>query len=188
MKPAEMKSEYVRLRAEGKSYGAIAETLHISKTTCSAWEQELRSQIGEMKKAELIALSESYGMSKKARIDSLGKILRKIDAAIDAADFSDVEPTKLLDFKLKYTEALKGETAGLLPVAFPVEGMDAQHVLAALADLYSRVRTGEATYEQAQKESAVLAQLLKAEDALELSKRLEALENILGKRDKDDEH
>ena len=48
MKPQEIKKEYVRLRAEGKSYSVIAEQLHISKSTCTKWERELSAQINEL--------------------------------------------------------------------------------------------------------------------------------------------
>ena len=41
MKPAELKKEYIRLRAEGKSYSYICEQLHISKSTCTKWERGL---------------------------------------------------------------------------------------------------------------------------------------------------
>ena len=45
MKPAELKKEYVRLRAEGQSYSSICEQLHISKSTCTKWEKALAAQI-----------------------------------------------------------------------------------------------------------------------------------------------
>ena len=35
MKPTEVKLQYVKLRAEGKSYSFIVEALNISKSTCS---------------------------------------------------------------------------------------------------------------------------------------------------------
>ena len=47
MKPAELKKEYVRLRAEGKSYSLICEQLHISKSTCTNWEKALAAEIDE---------------------------------------------------------------------------------------------------------------------------------------------
>ena len=47
MKPTELKQEYIRLRAEGKSYSFIAEQLHISKSTCTKWERELAAVLRE---------------------------------------------------------------------------------------------------------------------------------------------
>lgn len=181
MKPRELKKEYVRLRAEGNSYSAIAEQLHISKGTCTKWEREMKAQIDELKRAELAELCESYGMTKEARIRRLGDTLEKIEDAIEKADFSTVDPAKLLDYKLKYTEALKGEYAGTKP-AVELDAVDGKSIVAALGDLLNRVRAGEVTTEQAQKESGILAQLLKAYDTVEVKAKLDELEAILGGR------
>lgn len=181
MKPQEIKKEYVRLRAEGKSYSVIAEQLHISKSTCTKWERELSAQINELKRAEFQELCESYGMTKEARIKKLGDTLEKIEDAIAKADFSTVDPAKLLDFKLKYTEALKGEYIGTKP-ALELDSVDAKGIVTALADLLNRVRAGDITTEQAQKESGILAQLLKAYDTVEVKAKLDELEAIIGGR------
>ena len=178
MKPAELKKEYVRLRAEGQSYSSICEQLHISKSTCTKWEKALAAQIDELKRAELAELCESY---KEARIRRLGDTLEKINAALEQADFSTVDPAKLLDFKLKYTEALKGEYIGAKP-ALELDAIDAKSIVTALADLLNRVRAGEVTTEQAQKESGILAQLLKAYDTVEVKAKLDELEAIIGGR------
>lgn len=182
MKPAELKTEYVTLRAEGKSYSFIAEQLHISKSTCSKWEKELREQIDDLKRAKLAELCESYGMTKEARIKRLGDTLEKINEALERADFSQVDPSKLLDFKLKYTEALKGEYVGIKPAFDLGEAVDAKKIVAALADLLNRVRAGEVTTEQASKETAVLTNLLKAYDTVEVKAKLDELEAIIGGR------
>lgn len=181
MKPAELKKEYVRLRAEGKSYSAICGRLHISKSTCTKWEKALAAQIDELKRAELAELCESYSMTKEARIRRLGDTLERINAALEKADFSTVDPAKLLDFKLKYTEALKGEYVGTMP-ALKLDTVDAKSIVTALADLLNRVRVGEVTTEQAQKESGILAQLLKAYDTVEVKAKLDELEAIIGGR------
>jgi len=179
LKPAELKKEYIRLRAEGKSYSTIAEQLHISKTTCSKWEKDLAEQIDELKRAELAELCESYGMTKKARIERLGGTLDKINEALEQADFSTVDPAKLLDFKLKYTEALKGEYIGTKP-ALNLDSVDAKGIVAAIGDLLNRVRSGDIPTEQAQKESLILSQLLKAYDTVEVKAKLDELEAIIG--------
>lgn len=182
MKPAELKKEYVRLRAEGKSYSVIAEQLHISKTTCSNWEKELATQIDDMKRAEFAELCESYGMTKEARIKKLGDTLERINEALAKVDFTQVDPAKLLDFKLKYTEALKGEYIGTRAAFNLGNDVDAKGIVKALADLLNRVRAGEVTTEQATKESAVLTSLLKAYDTVEVKAKLDELEAIIGGR------
>ena len=183
MKPQELKRRFVELRAEGKSYQAIAEQLHISKATCTKWERDLKEQISELKKEELKELYESYHMTKEARIKKLGDTLAKIDDALAAADLRETDPAKLLDFKLKYTEALKGEYMGVEPaVKLGGEHLDPKDIVAALADLLNRIRAGEITPEQANKESTVLANLLKAYDIVVVKERLDELEAIVGGR------
>lgn len=181
MKPAELRKEYVRLRAEGQSYSSICEQLHISKSTCTKWEKALAAQIDELKRAELAELCESYSMTKEARIRRLGDTLEKINAALEQADFSTVDPAKLLDFKLKYTEALKGEYIGTKP-ARTLLSRSAKAVTILFASIASSSRAGEVTTEQAQKESGILAQLLKAYDTVEVKAKLDELEAIIGGR------
>lgn len=178
MKPAETKTEFIRLRAEGRSYGYISDRLHVSKTTCTTWERDLARQIDDLKKAQLAELCESYGAAKEGRIKRLGETLEKINAALEQTDFTEVDPAKLLDFKLKYMEALKEEYAVTRPTV-KMESADAKGVLSALADLLDRVRRGDATAEQAQKESQILAQFLKAYETSEVKAKLDALESIL---------
>lgn len=182
MKPTELKTEYVKLRAEGKSYSFIAQQLHISKSTCSKWETELHEQIDALKREALAELCESYGMTKEARIKRLGNTLEKINEALEHTDFSKVDPSKLLDFKLKYTEALKCEYVGMKPAFDLGEAVDAKKIVVALADLLNRVRAGEVTTEQASKETAVLTNLLKAYDTAEVKAKLDELEAIIGGR------
>lgn len=109
MKPTEQKSEFVRLRAEGKSYATIADALHISKSTCSAWGKEFEYEITERKQEQLEDLYSAYYVTKESRIKALGETLERINAALGEADLRDISPEKLLDLKLKYAAALKEE-------------------------------------------------------------------------------
>lgn len=180
MKPLEMKSEFIRLRAEGKSYTAIAEALHISKSTCTAWEREMKAQIAELKQERLNELYSSYMMSKEGRIKRLGDTLNGIEAALTGADLNQLAPEKLLDFKLKYSQALKEEYTGMAtPQGFSAELGD---VLAALGDLFTRVREGDVSAEQAGLEGRTLANLLAAYNALEMKERIDVLDAIITRR------
>ena len=85
MKPQEAKNQYILLRAEGKSYDAIAHELHISKSTCSKWEQELGREIALQKAEQLKSLYESYYMTREARIKKLGGTLKNIEDAAKRA-------------------------------------------------------------------------------------------------------
>lgn len=183
MKPAEQKTEFIRLRAEGKSYSVIADTLHISKSTCTAWERELKDAIAELKQEQLNELYSSYYMTKEARIKKLGDTLESINTALEGADLSQIPPEKLLEYKLKYTEALKGEYTGSgEPYQFTADKIKPADIVTALGDLLNRVRAGEVTPEQANRESAVIATLLRAYDTVEVKEKLDALESLVGSR------
>ena len=60
VKSIDEKTEFIRLRAEGKSYGYIAKELGMSKDTCSRWERELSEKIAELKSQNLDELYESF--------------------------------------------------------------------------------------------------------------------------------
>ena len=89
MKPQELKQEYIMLRAEGRSYSYIAQELHISKSTCTKWEQTLGEDIAQLKKEQLNTLYEEYSMKKEGRIRQLGDTLARIEEALQATDLTD---------------------------------------------------------------------------------------------------
>jgi transposase len=179
MKPQEQKAEFIRMRAEGRSYGKISNELHISKSTCAKWERELKEEINELKADQLGELYESYYMTREARIKRLGDVLRRIDDAFSNVDLTEISPEKLLDYKLKYNEALKEEYLDLTPTHTLKAGFEARDILAALGDLLTRIRTGTVSTEQAGKESAVISSLLKAYEGVELKAKVDTLEAVL---------
>ncbi len=109
MKDNETKLQFIKLRAEGRSYRAISEALGISKATCSSWEHSLADQIEELKKDTLEELYTSYSMTKEARINKLGSLLSETDGAIASKDFSELPLDKLLELRLKYGRELQTE-------------------------------------------------------------------------------
>lgn len=182
LKPTEDKTKFISLRAEGKSYTYISKELGISKSTCTAWEQELKEQIADLKGEQLNELYDSYYMTKEARIKKLGNTLERINTALDKVDLSTIAPEKLLDFKLKYSEALKEEYTGQSEPFNLSDKLDPKEIVTALEDLLNRVRAGDITAEQANRESTVLANLLKAFESVELKAKLDALEAVIGTR------
>lgn len=183
MKPQELKQEYVRLRAESRSYDFIAKELGIAKSTCTAWAKELEADIATLQREELNALYRSYGMTKKARIRRLGDTLGRIDDALAEVDLYAVAPEKLLDYKLKYHELLQKEYTGEVAPIRTGEKLEANDIVAALADLLVRIRAGEVTTDQVSKESAVLVNLLKAYETTEVKAKLEELQAIVARRE-----
>lgn len=183
MKPAETKQEFIRLRAEGLSYRAIQDKLSVSKSTCQKWEQAYKEEIAELKADSMKELYNAYGMTKEARIKKLGDTLNRLQTALDRIDLTQLPPEKLLDFYLKYTDALKTEyTPPSKPIAFNKNDRDTAELIDAIADLLNRIRAGEITSDQANRESTAIANLLKAYNTEELQAKIETLEAIIETR------
>ena len=142
------KQQFVLMRAENKSYTQIMKALPIGKNKCVELNRELASQISEQKAENLASLYNSYFMTKEARIKKLGASLKKIDTAIEKADFSGIAPDKLLDLKLKYTQALKAEYT---EPAYKVDFKQPEAIYSLMLDLLNRVRAGLIDDIQAQK-------------------------------------
>lgn len=183
MKPQGERTEFIRLRAEGLSYRAIQEKLGISKSTCQSWEKTYKEEIAELKADSLTELYNAYGMTKEARIKKLGDTLARLQTALDGVDLSQLPPEKLLDYYLKYGEALKAEyTPPSTPITFNKDKRDPAEIIDLIADLLNRVRAGELTSEQAGRENMTIANLLKAYNTEELEEKLNALETIIEAR------
>lgn len=173
---AKTKNRFIELRAAGLSYNKITKELHISRSTCQKLVAELTQEIDEEKQAEIKTLAETYHMTRAARIRTTGEILKKLDAAIDAADFSDVPADRLLSIRLQYTEAMQRE---LVIPREKVKAATAGEILSAYTELLNEVRAGNLTNEQAQKEASILSGMLKAFEGVELKQKIEEIEKML---------
>ena len=183
MKDEATRQEFIRLRAEGKSYRRIAEALQISRATCSLWERELAQQVKACKQDKLEELYDNYAMTKAARVQRLGNTLSRIKDALEDADLAAMPPEKLLDFYLKYSSALKEEYhPAPAPRPEKSEQSELYTILRSLQDLLDRVKAGDVSTEQATKEQAAIASLLKAYEAIELKKKIDMLESIIGNK------
>lgn len=121
-------------------------------------------------------------MVREARIKQLGDTLDEINTALSETDLKDISPEKLLDYKLKYMDALKEEYIELDNGA-PLQGdFEAKDILNALGDLLNRLREGSVSKDQASRESLIISNILKAYESTELKEKLEALETIIGGR------
>lgn len=179
MRSQEDKDKFISMRVEGKSYSQIQATLGIAKATCTNWENEFKQVISTLKADRLEELYNSYFMTKEARIKDLGETLSKINNALKDADLSQVAPEKLLDYKLKYTEALKNEYISTATEELQ-ENFEAKDILKGIANLLYRVKAGMVTQEQANKEAIVYRQLLQAYENTELANKIKLLEGVIG--------
>ena len=92
-------------------------------------------------------------MAREARIRRIGDTLRRIDEALADVDLSALPPEKLLDFKLKYSTALRDEYTA---TAYTEASGAANDTLEAIQDLYRRTASGETSSEQAKTELSIL--------------------------------
>ena len=106
---AELKPEFVELRASGLSLAKIAERLSVSKTTLIAWEKELCNEIAEARFLEMQSLLETYKACKAERVKFLGKLYQRLTEELAKRDLSEVDSVKLLETLFKVEARLESE-------------------------------------------------------------------------------
>lgn len=163
MKDTEQRAQFIELRAQGKSYSKIAEALHISKSTCTAWEQELNQEIAAREQEHLQELYSLYDMHKASRIQQLGQTLNRIDAALAEKDLSELPADKLLDLKIKYERELKAE---YVEPAAPLAGDSLEAVLMQYKATLEKCQSGAYTPAQAKAQVVVIKEALQTMRAI----------------------
>lgn len=192
----ELKAQFVELRARGLSYAKIASRLKVAKATLTNWSQELEAEIASLKAMELEALYESYHLLKEGRIKLLGEQLQTIQAEISKRDFKEVALDKLLDYQLRYLEAMKKEYVEPQPLSshdierLSLEAsedesrpkLNSQEITVDITRVLLRYKTGQADMSQTSKELALLLAILKAQEQTGLEAKLDRLEAVLSER------
>lgn len=176
LKDQDTQQQFIKLRAEGLSYAKIANKLDISKGTCSLWEKKFADAIAKLKEERLSELYQSYGMLKDQRISSIGATLNQINNALDEVDLTSIDPAKLLELKLKYQEALKGE---YIPLGGDANKLDSDSVLQEISNLIDRIKNGEFSVKEAGVELRALSTALGAYDKTVLEDKLDKLTEAL---------
>ena len=111
MKDTETKLTCFKLRAQGKSLAAIADTVRVRRQTVANWLREHEEEVENLKAIELDALREACWMTTQARIERLSARLEHITAELDKRDFSDIPTAKLVELELKTRAELAREFA-----------------------------------------------------------------------------
>ena len=114
---AELKADFVQLRAKGLPYLRIAERLGVAKSTLANWNAELEAQIASARAMELEALQEEFFLLKEGRIRLLGEQLQRLRQELANRDLSSVPTDKLMELLLKYQAALKEEFVEVRPLS-----------------------------------------------------------------------
>lgn len=131
MKDNETRQKFIELRAKGVSFNRIAKELNIAKSTLIAWSKKHLIEIDNLKAVELESLQEQFFMTKKARIELLGRQVERMKIELENRDFSDVPTDKLLDALNKTLIQLKNDET---EITFKGEGDT-------LEDLVSTINT-----------------------------------------------
>ena len=139
MKDAETRQAFITARAEKKSYSTISKELGISKATCTSWEREYKDEIATRKQERLEELYTAYGMTREARIEALGAILKDLDNAIAQKPLDERPAEKLLELRLKYGRAIKEEY--IAPAGSDIDGT-LDGLLEQYNQLYTESRAG----------------------------------------------
>lgn len=108
MKNFDVRREFVKLRANGKSLQEIADTLGIAKGTACIWAKDFEDEISELRKIEMEALFKEYGATTEARLRVLNETLNKVKQALEKVDFTNVPADKLVDVQLKLIQTIGG--------------------------------------------------------------------------------
>lgn len=164
MKSTEQKAQFIELRAQGQSFSKIAEALHISKSTCSAWEEELEEQITDRERERLQELYSLYSMHKQGRITRLGETIAQIDAAIAQKDLTELPADKLLELKLKYQKELNAEYAE--PIT-PIESNSLEAILYQYIVILEKTQSGEISAAQSKAQLAAVKETLSTMRAID---------------------
>ena len=155
MKTADKKEQFILLRAEGKSFSKIAEELHISKSTCSKWQQDLLDQITTAKEDRLKDLYSLYRLGREEHIKKLGEALQRIDTALDQKDLTEIPADKLLKLKLEYESRLQ-ELYVEPADGSSFDDFSTEEILKEAAGIYDRLKAGTITAVQAKSELAAI--------------------------------
>ena len=112
MYTAEMKKQFVELRAQGSTFDAISEKLGVSRQTLISWSKEHHIEIENLRELELEAHRDKYFANQKKRIEVIGKkfaqLLERADSQLE--DPHELIPTeRTLHLLLKYGKFLRDE-------------------------------------------------------------------------------
>jgi len=171
------KADFVALRASGKSLGACAAELHLSKATACEWNRTLAAQLGPARRAYIEETAEAYAMAKAARVRRLGEIITRVDAELAGRDLGEISTPSLLLLRSNLGKLARDEMADLeRPALEQAQTEDAQP-RKSLAQLFKEIdekrlaeakakRDAEAAQAQAQAQATApqgLAAILNAQ-------------------------
>ena len=174
MKRTEDKNIYIKARAEGHSIRKAAELAGISTSTGQKWEKTFSCAIEKEKKEELRELSKEYSLTKKGRLEAIGKLLRRLQARVDNIDLAKMPPDKVIWLYLK---TLKEASREFVPAASG--DVDPGDFESLIRELLSRVIAGDLPPEHAHAETRAVIAAAHIHETKTLEKKVEELAEVL---------
>lgn len=112
-KSAELKEQFVTLRAEGWSYNRIAQELQVAKPTLLAWGKELAHQVSEAQFLRYEAIVEQFGLLKEQRLRTFGSLLQRLAKELEQRDLTEVPTDRLVKMLLSVYQQVAQERQGM---------------------------------------------------------------------------
>lgn len=114
MKDLADKESFIELRAQGKSFVAIAEEIDVSKTTLIAWSREMHEQIHNLRAINDEALREKYHLTKKHELETLSCRLEAVEKELEGRPLADISTDKLYGVLFKLMSEIREERKPLM--------------------------------------------------------------------------
>lgn len=114
MKNASQKERFIELRAQGKSFSAIADEIRVSKPTLIAWSRELAEQIQNLRSINDEALVQRYRLTKEREIQTLSSQLDAVEKELASRSLADIPSEKLYGVLFKLLEEARREQKPLM--------------------------------------------------------------------------
>lgn len=107
------KEQFIELRAQGKSFVAIAGQLGVSKPTLITWAHQNRDRLDNLRQFQLEAMREQYRLGKERQLEMLSKQLDAVETELGKRTLAEVPTERLYGLLFKLLGQAKSEDAPL---------------------------------------------------------------------------
>ena len=114
MKDNETRDRFVELRAQGKSFAAIAEELNVSKPTLIEWSKDMQVQVANLRAVNEEASRERFKLSKEHQLEVLSKQFNAVQVEIEKCDLTELPIDKLYGVMFKLADELREQDKPLI--------------------------------------------------------------------------
>ena len=174
MKRTEDKNTYIKARAEGHSIRKASEIAGINRGTGYKWEKSLYSLIAEERAEVMEDLKNKYSMTKAGRLEAVGKLLERLQSAVDGIEIDKMPSDKVISL---YLRTLKEASREAVPIGSGET--DPTHFEDLISELLIRVTSGELLPDQAYAETRAVIAAAHIHETTTLQKKVEELANVL---------